>query len=769
MIWTAVRAWEHPVVILTSVALVLLLSVVGALRLRLDTDQLALLPGGHPASRAMERYREESGVGAHIVLVRSNDPATTREFVNELAAALARHSDMGLVATGDPVEFFEARALYYLDVQELGELEEGLADLVEYNRSLRNPFVEWIGEVPRIRLPESRLELRDRYQTPDGTGGVVLVRPRRSPGDLEFARRLNGEVAEIAAQLMAAEVYPGVVVTQHGSYAENLRYYLQFRDDMLVAPAVGLLLLVVLLWIAVRSAVAVLLTLAPLAIGITVALGGAGFVLGRLNLLSAFAATILLGVGIDYALHWMVELRHWADLPASQAVVRVTAVRGRPLTVSAMTTAAAFLTLLIARNRAYFEFGLIAGVGVLACWLATLVVLPALVRLCRPRVSVLRPPTRARLLAPRRVLVPAVLAAALGAGLVILDPGLFQYTLSAFRSEELDPDVRSGKVVLREVFVHRFSPLVFIGPAGSLPGHDELTGALVDLHPEGEDYEIVSSLELVPAGQELKNARFPLLEARLLQLLALDPDEETRAQVERGLRMVRQPPFRIQDVPAWLRGMVDLDGVDQAVLVFTSRSISDGRVSIPMRRALAPLAGEGAVLTGEAVIFAALLEMMLTDGMLCLGLALVVVVSVIKFFYPGRFSVRWALLPVLAGVLWTIAALRVTGGQLGVFNLPVLPLLLGLGLDDNVHLVDAMNRGESLPSAWARLAWPLGLATAATLCGFAGSLVSANPGVRSIGHLGLVGFATMLTSSLVFLPALVSFTRGRGVALEGDS
>ena len=57
--------------------------------------------------------------------------------------------------------------------------------------------------------------------------------------------------------------------------------------------------------------------------------------------------------------------------------------------------------------------------------------------------------------------------------------------------------------------------------------------------------------------------------------------------------------------------------------------------------------------------------------------------------------------------------------------------------------------------ALGELRAPIVFATATTLCGFLGFLISSNPGLRSVGIVGAIGFATVLTATLVFFPAVM--------------
>ena len=113
-----------------------------------------------------------------------------------------------------------------------------------------------------------------------------------------------------------------------------------------------------------------------------------------------------------------------------------------------------------------------------------------------------------------------------------------------------------------------------------------------------------------------------------------------------------------------------------------------------------------------------------------------------------------------AALLWTVLVVHVAGLRFGLFNMVVLPLLVGIGVDDNLHLVDEVRRhGLGVGAALRRMRWPIVLATATTMCGFLGFVVSANPGLRSVGVLGAIGFVLTLAATFTLLPALLRLLR----------
>jgi predicted exporter len=106
-------------------------------------------------------------------------------------------------------------------------------------------------------------------------------------------------------------------------------------------------------------------------------LGGIVGTIGlKLNFMNFVALPITLGIGTEYAANI------WARMRAEGAtrVRTVIAETGSAVALCSLTTIIGYSSLLLSRSRALRSFGLLADLGEVACLVAALVALPALVR-----------------------------------------------------------------------------------------------------------------------------------------------------------------------------------------------------------------------------------------------------------------------------------------------------------------------------------------------------------------------------------------------------
>ena len=124
-----------------------------------------------------------------------------------------------------------------------------------------------------------------------------------------------------------------------------------------------------------------ILGVAVLVLGMIYSLGFVTLVIGHLNILSAAFGVILIGLGIDFGIHYAaryLKLRT-QGLDCDTALTQTAADVGPGVVTGGVTTAVAFFMAGLTEFTGLRELGIIAGGGILLCILATIVVLPPLI------------------------------------------------------------------------------------------------------------------------------------------------------------------------------------------------------------------------------------------------------------------------------------------------------------------------------------------------------------------------------------------------------
>jgi hypothetical protein len=142
----------------------------------------------------------------------------------------------------------------------------------------------------------------------------------------------------------------------------------------------GLLLIYLILARTFRGWVIPFLALVPLVVGILWTMGLIRALFGSVNLLTSMMALVLLGLGIDFAIHVIARFQEerLRGGALEDVLSKTLGSTGVAVGIGAMTTSIAFFTLLVGRTVGFDEFGTSAGFGVLLTLCAVLLSLPPL-------------------------------------------------------------------------------------------------------------------------------------------------------------------------------------------------------------------------------------------------------------------------------------------------------------------------------------------------------------------------------------------------------
>ncbi len=174
--------------------------------------------------------------------------------------------------------------------------------------------------------------------------------------------------------------YPHAEYGLTGMVAMSRDEMVAVYSDMNYLTLIALVLILILFIVSFRMWVAPVLAVLVLAIGVIWTMGFAAITVGSLNMMTAMFAVILVGLGIDFAVHIIsgfVEKRG-QGAGIAEAIEWTLQKAGPGITTGGMTTGIAFLTLTVSDSRGMSEFGLIAGVGIIFCMIAALTLLPPL-------------------------------------------------------------------------------------------------------------------------------------------------------------------------------------------------------------------------------------------------------------------------------------------------------------------------------------------------------------------------------------------------------
>ncbi|MDD2238218.1 MAG: hypothetical protein PHG65_13520, partial [Kiritimatiellae bacterium] len=140
------------------------------------------------------------------------------------------------------------------------------------------------------------------------------------------------------------------------------------------------------------------------------------------------------------------------------------------------------------------------------------------------------------------------------------------------------------------------------------------------------------------------------------------------------------------------------------------------------------------------------------DTLLAAAVTLGAMLILLYTFFRRRRLVILTFLPLTAGLLITLALMGLFRQSFNYFNLTVLPLIFGLGIDDGIHYIQSCVECGSSTEALRRTIRPILLTTATTCIGFGTLMLVSFNGIFSMGFLMVTGMLSCLLAVLLLLP-----------------
>ncbi len=661
-----------------------------------------------------------------------------------------------------------------------------------------------------ITLPSGKYPFRPHegyYRTKEGGTFLLFIKPKKPPQDINFSKRLMAEVVQLERTCLAefshrfGVVPENIKISYTGGYPIAVNDEAMSKRDIRVTILTSFVAVMLLFGLSFRTTRIVFFVGVPLAISLVWTLGFARLTFHDLNILTCVFSCVLIGLGIDFAIH--IVNRYFdddkANLDLPHRLAQTFEEAGSGLIIGGITTAAAFYSIAISDFKGFKELGILTGTGVLFCLLAMLFVLPSLlVCFSHENISGRRPKIA-------------------GFGLMALLGFLQRYpksfilvTFSTFcllavcgTKIRFDDNLKNFRPADQEIFRLQDKVTAWLG--GSIAetllvveGKSEaevmeintaVSEALKDLELSGviAGVKSISRYLLTPTQQKrniefirrhrdifdverikrtfnnaLKEQGFKRLDIydRYFENLAkafeaeklLVPSAFKGTQLERFVKMfVFQKGQRFKAVTyiipsgdLWLRA--DTNRLRQQIM----RKLEEKAINKEQYN----LAG-ASLLTGD------LKELIIKNLRSSMWLASLAIIAVISIYYRKLKLIALSTLPLVLGLGAAIGIMAILSLHFNFLNLIVLPMVVGIGIDDGVHLTNTFRRSleTDMLMSMSRTARAVVLTSLTTLVGFGSITLSHYPGLRSMGYVAIIGISTCLLASIVVLPPILTLIK----------
>ncbi len=222
-------------------------------------------------------------------------------------------------------------------------------------------------------------------------------------------------------------------------------------------------------------------------------------------------------------------------------------------------------------------------------------------------------------------------------------------------------------------------------------------------------------------------------------------------------------PVTLADVPSYLRERFVGKSGRYLLQIFARDNIWERE---PMQTFVHQLQTIDADVTGPPVVALYSIQNM-QQGYVRGGVYALITIVGVTLMHFRRLKPTWlALLPLGVAALWMLPCMALFGVQMNIANLIVIPLFMGMAIDNGIHLVDRAL--EPPRAASERTTQSTGkavvLATLTTIAGFGSLMVARHAGIFSFGLLLALSVTCNLVAVFTVLPLLLRVVRLKTVA-----
>lgn len=865
---------HHPVaVILVSVGLAILSTAYSFARLEFKTSRADLIDPKSEYQQRWLRYTEEFGDASDfVVTVEAEHPQAIEEVLEQLGQKVERETHLfkNVFYKVDPRKSdLRAKGLQYLSPRDLqmilGQLEEfgpvlrgnwGLMSLRNIFRNLRLRISTVQKEPPEIAGPAIEemvkriavfAESMDRFITPPheyqsawpkvvpldaaqfeamsrvhyalnekGTMGFLKAQPTGGTDNFSGASpaidRLRQILADVGKHHPQARLgLTGIPVLE----SDEMRDSQSSMFDASVLSFIGVAILMVWGFRGLRHP---LVSLFMLTIGMAWSFGFLTLFIGHLNILSVSFATMLLGLGIDYATVYLsqyVDLRHKGQSLQSSLLDSSESV-GPGIVTAALSSAVAFFAAIFVDFAGVVELGIIAGGGIILCLVAAFTLLPATLAITDKFVEPrhLPNPFQGKSIQWLISRYPAWVTAVSCLGIVALGAyGLrvkYDYNLLNLQAKGL-PSVD----VQKRIFDQSDYPLLFAVSLAKDPReaielkrkfeklptvhHVEEMASRLPVHKAEDTQLLIQGLqaqlaqlpaelpqpgEIDPAhiGEQMEEldkvlaelmsptaarARESLnrfldrldelpLEAQMeiLQKYQFASSSDLLAQMHMLASVANPEPITFADLPAALASRFVGPHSKQWLLQVYPKA--EIWDIEPLTQFINDVRSVDPDATGTPLQTYEATREIKRSYELVGWYSLIVICVILLLDFRSIHDSILALVPVAAGGLLMFGILGWWDIDLNPANLIVLPLIVGLGVDGGIHMVHDYRLQKRRYATSSSTINALILNSTTTMVGFGAMMIAAHRGLYSLGLVLTIGVGCCLFVALVLLPAMLT-------------
>ena len=162
---------------------------------------------------------------------------------------------------------------------------------------------------------------------------------------------------------------------------------------------------------------------------------------------------------------------------------------------------------------------------------------------------------------------------------------------------------------------------------------------------------------------------------------------------------------------------------------------------------------------GLSPIFVQVMDIMSQDGKKAACLVIIMVFFILALNFRSLKYAMTGMVPLVFGIIWMTGIMQISGLQFTMMNILAVPLIIGVGIEDGVHIIHRWKLEKNLDIVYRSSGKAILLTSLTTMLGFGSLSFSVHPGLGNIGAVLFIGVGSCFLGTLFILPPLLGTNR----------
>ncbi|KLO22443.1 MULTISPECIES: efflux RND transporter permease subunit [unclassified Marinitoga] len=789
----------------------------------IDMGTYTLLPKDDPEIVKFNNTSKNfGGFDNMIIFIKGNNNTLMENAAEEIAKTLKKlNKYVKYIDYKYPIDFIEENILLYLnddmfekavylienniDLLKLSQEENNISKMLLYlstKKNITEKEITIINElIEKIKDPSFKMFNMKYYYNSSKTTLLIFLRPTNANHDMLFFEKMVSEVRKNIDPVL--KKYSDLNIGITGMPVIMAEQQKNLNEKITIISIFVLLFLIILFIFSFKRISSAVYIVVPIIVAIIWTLGINYLVIGRLNIVTSIFAILLLGLGVDFSLHFLTKFYYEINL-GKNVIDSLEEVFKHTLSgifAGAITTAASFYILMFSKFKGLYELGFIAGTGILMSLLSITFLLPSIISYSNPKQSIilkeeiLSKHFEKILLKNKYIIIVIIFS-------IIFIPFLFKSNIEFnYNAFDLLPDLPSVRLenLLKKEFNTSFEYNILIAKniKESREQYNKLKktniyseiDSLTLLIPENQSKKSLILKELNKKYLSEKKPKIANVSLKLITMLALNQikndkifgkikslefktiledlnklnkkeQQEIQLKIKKYFSFIiksienasKYGEISIERLPNYIKDKYLDKNNNIATFVFIKEGFWDEQNMKKVANVLRKINENS---TGTTFVWIKLIDYIRDDLYRSSFLVFILIFFIVLFYFRKLKITLLTLTPVVLGTLWLINFMLLFNIKFNIANIVVIPLILGIGIDDGIHMIHSYIANRSINKMLKQSGKAVIITSITSMVGFGSLYFVKDPLVSQMGFLLFFGILFCLIISLTVLPIFI--------------